>query len=146
MTARCWCGRGVSYNGVECAEHDDPPPQRNGCTGCGSLNTVTIDGVRGRRCADCPPSPSAKHLTALVDDQLDVGPYVRTVATLPPGGYHRGLADDLVEMGRADAAFTYLGAFLAHEIDRRFTAAARRVEPFAAAAERIVVGLRVGAA
>lgn len=24
-TVRCWCGRTVSHNGVECAEHDDAP-------------------------------------------------------------------------------------------------------------------------
>jgi hypothetical protein len=23
---RCWCGRTVSHNGYECAEHDDPQP------------------------------------------------------------------------------------------------------------------------
>lgn len=63
---RCWCGRTVSWNGFECAEHDDPPPavgtsgpaqawSQAGCTACGTERTLTVDGLNGRRCADHPP-------------------------------------------------------------------------------------------
>lgn len=70
---------------------------RDGCTACGSPATVTLSAFDGRRCSD--------H------------------ATLPPGGFRRDLADDMVAVGRADAAFAYLGAWLAAEADRRFAAA-----------------------
>lgn len=116
MTAvarRCWCGRPIPATSaaaeVECAEHDDPPAARHveialskpdaGCTArdCGDPRTVLIDGHRGRRCPD--------H------------------ATLPEGPFRADLAADMVELGRADAAFTYLGVWLAAECDRRFDAA-----------------------
>jgi hypothetical protein len=66
----------------------------NGCTSCGSQKTVTLHPHHGRRCSD--------H------------------ATLPAGPYDRGLALDMVELGRPDAAFTYLAAHLRREADLRF--------------------------
>lgn len=32
---RCWCGRLVSHNGIECAEHDDPPEEAPDPEVCG---------------------------------------------------------------------------------------------------------------
>lgn len=76
---------------------------RDGCTGpgCGAQQTVQLHPYDGRRCAD--------H------------------ATLPPGPYDRSLADEMCVLGRHDAAFAYLRAWIAREADRRFTAAAARV-------------------
>lgn len=75
----------------------------DGCTGCGSRATVQLHPYRGRRCPDC--------------------------MTVPPGPFRADFAADLVEMGRPDAAFAYLAAFLAHETGRRFDAAVRRLQP-----------------
>lgn len=76
---------------------------RDGCTGpgCNSQRTVQLSPVVGRRCP--------------------------THATVPPGGIDRGLVDDMLGLGRADAVWAYLGAFLAMETDRRFAVAAARV-------------------
>lgn len=99
-----------------------------GCTSCGSADTVTIDGVNGRRCAACPPGLDPEHAVRLSVRGLPgaAGAYVR--ATLPTGDYLPDLAEHMVVLGRADAAFTYLGAFLTHEADRRFAAAARALD------------------
>lgn len=68
-----------------------------GCTICRSQATVTLHPHHGRRCPD--------H------------------ATLPPGRYDRGLAADMVELGRPDAAFAYLAAHLHREANLRFVRA-----------------------
>jgi hypothetical protein len=65
-----------------------------GCVHCGSQATVQLHPFRGRLCAD--------------------------VATLPPGGFDTGLADDMAAAGRADRSFSYLAAWLAAEVERRF--------------------------
>lgn len=101
------------------------PDHNTGCTGCGTQQTATIDGVNGRRCAACPPGLSTRHLADLSADRRGVGPYLRALLTLPPGGFRRDFAADMVAAGRADAAFIYLGAWLASECDRRFTGASR---------------------
>lgn len=41
---------------------------RVGCTSCGAEETVTMDGVNGRRCADCPPTYDRAYALALVND------------------------------------------------------------------------------
>ena len=64
-----------------------------GCTGCGSQNTVTMDGHRGRRCAGCLPP--------LLD------------------AYRRDLALDLVDAGRPDVAFGMLRTALRRLAGRR---------------------------
>ena len=69
----------------------------HGCTSCGSQKTVTLHPHHGRRCSD--------H------------------ATLPTGPYRPDLAADMVEFGRADAAFAYLRAHLRREADVRFVKA-----------------------
>lgn len=92
----------------------------NGCTSCGAEKIATIDGANGRRCADCPPGVNLRHLADLAADQRSPGPYLRTLLTLPPGGFRRDFAADMVDGGRADASFAYLGAYLARQIDRRF--------------------------
>jgi hypothetical protein len=98
-----------------------------GCTGCGARETVTVDGVNGRRCADCPPRASRQHLDGLAADGVGVVSYARTLVTLPPGGYRRGLAEHMVDLGRADAAFAYLTGWMAHEIGARFDRATARL-------------------
>lgn len=77
-----------------------------GCARCGTQRTVQLHPAHGRLCSD--------H------------------ATLPVGSYRQGLADDMVDFGRADAAFAHLGAWLAREVDDRFAAAARRLQPVTA--------------
>lgn len=91
-----------------------------GCTSCGSPDTVTVDGVHGRRCGNCPPGFSPTHLVGLHDDRRDVGAYISSV---PSGGFRADFAADMVDMGRPDAAFAYLGAWLARETDARFARA-----------------------
>lgn len=71
----------------------------DGCVGCGTQHTVLLHPRHGRQCPD--------HIT------------------LPPGPFRCDLADDMVEMGRPDAALAYLGAWLNVECDRRFQGAAR---------------------
>lgn len=91
-----------------------------GCTSCGAADTVTIDGVHGRRCADCPPGFSVGHYASLVADRRDAGAYVR--GALPPGPFRQDVAEDMVDVGRADVAFAYLGAYLRRETRDRFQA------------------------
>jgi hypothetical protein len=46
----------------------------DGCTapGCGTQNTVTLDGVHGRRCAEHPPTFDPAHAVELaVDGRLE---------------------------------------------------------------------------
>lgn len=74
---------------------------RAGCTGCGSQKTVVLHPRDGRRCPAC--------------------------MTIPPGRFRQDLADDMVELGRVDAAFAYLGGWLAGQIDRRFELATDRI-------------------
>lgn len=97
-----------------------------GCTGCGSPDTVTIDGACGRRCAACPPRLAPAHLAGLVADGIGVVSYARTLATLTPDRYRRSIANTLVDLGRPDAAFAYLAGWLAHEIGVRFDRALTR--------------------
>lgn len=97
-----------------------PKSSTQGCTSCGSEKTDTVDGVHGRRCAHCPPAYSAKHLAGLIANGLGVTAYARTVATLPPGCYRPDLADHMIELGRSDAAFAYMQAAFARDIDHRF--------------------------
>jgi hypothetical protein len=40
---------------------DGYQPAATGCTGCGTQDTVIVDGINGRRCAACAPA-SAAHL------------------------------------------------------------------------------------
>ncbi|TFV90423.1 hypothetical protein [Blastococcus sp. CT_GayMR16] len=94
-----------------------PSKPAGGCTSCGSVDTVTVDGVHGRRCATCPPQFSPTHLEGLAADRRSVGAYVRS---LPPGPFRPDFAGDLVAMGRVDAAFAYLGFYLRREIGERF--------------------------
>lgn len=71
-----------------------------GCTGCGSQATVQLHPRHGRLCPDHAVLP-----------------------TVPDGPFRPDLADDMVQLGRADAAFRYLSAYLSAECDRRFGAA-----------------------
>ena len=41
-------------------------PAKRGCTGCGSPDTVTVDGHNGRRCADCAPRFDATRAVELM--------------------------------------------------------------------------------
>lgn len=70
-----------------------------GCSRCGSQKTVLLHPHHGRLCSS--------HIT------------------LPPGMFRAGLAADMVDLGRADAAFAYLRAWMAREIDTRFAGPAR---------------------
>lgn len=99
-----------------------PTNPRLGCTGCGSPDTETLDPVHGRRCAACPPRYDPRIALAM---GTDGGAYAR--ATLPPGRFDRGLADDMLTAGRYDAALAYLAAWLARETGARFAAAAGRL-------------------
>lgn len=65
-----------------------------GCTRCGTQKTVQLHPHHGRLCSS--------HMT------------------LPPGPFRSDLADDIVDFGRADAAFGYLAGWLRREVDRRF--------------------------
>jgi hypothetical protein len=76
-----------------------------GCASCGAQGTVLLHPHHGRQCPD--------HITP------------------PPGQYRHDLADDMVDLGRADAAFAYLRAWVAREIDARF-AAVRALDPLTA--------------
>lgn len=67
-----------------------------GCTVCGSQVTVQLHPHRGRQCPD--------HIT------------------VPPGPFRRDLADDMCDLGRIDAAFAYLRAWLLHQAGLRFAA------------------------
>lgn len=55
-------------------------PSRKGCTytGCGRGDTATVDGIRGRRCAEHPPEFSPKHQRLTEEAGNDPGPYLRT--------------------------------------------------------------------
>lgn len=92
-----------------------------GCTSCGSADTVTVDGVHGRRCVACPPGFSVTHYDGLRADHGDAGAYVR--GALPAGQFRRDLAANMVDVGRADVAFAYLHTHLEREIRARFQAA-----------------------
>lgn len=72
-----------------------------GCVGCGSQRTVILCPSRGRLCPSC--------------------------MTIPAGPFRSDLAADMVELGRIDAAFRYLGGWLARETAARFDAAIRAV-------------------
>lgn len=71
----------------------------DGCAACHRQETVQLHPYRGRLC----PSHAA-------------------LPTIPPGPYRWDLAVEFVDLGRPDAAFAYLRAFMAAEIDRRFAA------------------------
>ena len=75
----------------------------DGCAAgrCGRRDTVQLHPYRGRLC-----------------------PAHAQLPTVPPGPYRPDFAAELVELGRADAAFGYLRAFLRVEADRRYAAAA----------------------
>lgn len=76
---------------------------RFGCAGCGDQRTVQLHPRHGRLCSGC--------------------------VTIPPGPFQRELAADMVDFGRADAAFGYLGAWLHRRIDERFATAALSLSP-----------------
>lgn len=65
-----------------------------GCNRCGTQDTVLLHPHHGRQCP--------QHIT------------------LPPGPYRPDLAEHMVELRHADAAWSYLGAYLAREADLRF--------------------------
>lgn len=44
------------------------PWSKSGCTSCGSEQTETLDGVNGRRCADCAPTFDPSHAVELMRD------------------------------------------------------------------------------
>ena len=67
---------------------------QDGCATCGTQQTVQLHPYRGRQCSD--------HIT------------------LPPGGFRADLAADMVDVGRVDAAWNYLRAWLVAEGVRRF--------------------------
>lgn len=78
-----------------------PPPvmveatdPARGCTGCGDQRTVQLHPHLGRRCS--------------------------VHATVPPGPFQADFAADMVDAGRADAAFAYLAAYLNREATERF--------------------------
>lgn len=76
-----------------------------GCSAsrCGDQRTVQLHPHLGRRCSS--------HIT------------------VPPGPFRSDFAADMVEMGRADASFAYLDAWLTREIRDRFAGAIRALEP-----------------
>jgi hypothetical protein len=76
---------------------------KDGCTavGCGRRSTVQLHPYWDRLCPEHVVLP-----------------------TVPEGPYRRDLADDMVDLGRAEAAFSYLRAWLAAEVGRRFGAVA----------------------
>jgi hypothetical protein len=59
-------------------------PAKGGCTVCGCQDTVSLDGVHGRRCAQHPPGYDRTHYDALVRDRGDVAAYIRTALRLLP--------------------------------------------------------------
>lgn len=101
--------------------------QTTSCTRCGDVDTVTVDGVHGRRCATCPPGLDPVEAAKLAAHGLPgtAGAYIR--AHLPAGCFRHDLADHLVDLGRADSAFTYLRAHMARETDQRFAAASQAI-------------------
>lgn len=90
-------------------------PQVEGCTGCGTQRTVLLHPHHGRQCPD--------HVT------------------LPDGPFRADLAADMVELGRADRAFTYLRGWLARETDTRFARAAASLQPPVIAVGRLTAGV-----
>lgn len=88
----------------------------DGCTGCASQDTVTIDGFHGRRCSACPPTLEVGRVGRL--GRTTAATHVR--ALLPAGDFQTELAADMVAVDRPHAAFSYLGAWLGREIDERF--------------------------
>lgn len=74
-----------------------------GCTGCGEQRTVQLHPHLGRRCP--------------------------VHATVPPGPFQADFAADMVDAGRADAAFGYLAAYLVRETSERFARARARFGP-----------------
>ncbi|NUS59161.1 MAG: hypothetical protein HOV66_30535 [Streptomycetaceae bacterium] len=75
-----------------------------GCAACGERWTVQLHPYQGRLC-----------------------PRHAVLPTVRPGPFDRGLALDMVDLGRPDAALRYLRVWLIHEIDERFDAAVRRL-------------------
>jgi hypothetical protein len=75
-----------------------------GCADCRARWTVQLHPFRGRLCA--------RHAV---------------LPTVRPGPFDRGLALEMVDLGRPDAALAYLRAWARREIDERFAAAVRRL-------------------
>jgi hypothetical protein len=77
----------------------------DGCTAkrCGDQRTVQLHPNLGRRCS--------------------------VHATVPPGPFRADFAADMVDAGRADAAFAYLAAYLARTADERFGGRIRALAP-----------------